>query len=142
VTACRAGGTVDSTSVENGIKRDLSTAAEVKSAKCPDNVKSEDGANFTCDVTFTTGATGKTAVTEDSSKSFTYDLQNGSVRISGKAVAAQLKQVLDRQGIQSVTAQCPRTVAVKLNTALTCGSITFAFSNEDGTVDPSTVQTP
>src|SRR5947208_15385910 len=57
--------TIDSSQVEKGIKNDISgSTAEVKSAKCPDNVKSEDGAAFTCEVTFTTGATGKAQVTQ------------------------------------------------------------------------------
>jgi hypothetical protein len=138
---CSTGGTVDASQVEKGIKDDLSSVADVKSAKCPSDVKSKAGATFTCDVTFGTGATGKAAVTESSSKSFTYELDQSSVRMRGSTAAAQILTALERQGVHNAVVRCPATISVRLHTAVTCGGVTFAFSSEDGTVDPNSVKT-
>ena len=149
---CGSSGTVDATQVEKGIKNDLSSSAEVKSAKCPDNVKSKTGATFTCDVTFTTGATGKVDVTQTGSKTFTYELKEGSVQIPGSFAEEQIKKSLARQGAPNATVNCPDNIIVKLNTAVTCnvtgakgaagGTVTYTFSSEDGTIDPSSVKAP
>jgi ferredoxin len=140
--------TVDSSKVEQGIKDDLSESANVAGAKCPDDVKRENGATFTCDVKFESGATGKAEVTQTGSKTFTYELQDGSVRLPGSAAAAQIESALGQQGVEDAAVHCPETIAVKLRTAVTCdvagattGKVVFAFSSQDGTIDPSSVKT-
>lgn len=148
---CGSGKTVDSSQVEKGIKNDLSTAADVTSAKCPDDVKSENGATFTCDVKFSTGASGKVAVTQTGKSTFTYEIKNGSVQVPGSVVEDQIKKSLAAQGAPNAAVNCPGNIVVKVNTTVTCdvtgakgaatGKVTYAFSNEDGTVDPSSVKT-
>jgi len=148
---CGSGKTVDSSQVEKGIKSDLSTSADVTSAKCPDDVKSENGATFKCDVEFSTGAAGKVGVTQSGKKTFTYELENGSVRVPGSTVEGQIKKSLAAQGAPNAAVNCPDNVVVKVDTTVTCdvsgakgaatGTVTYTFSNEDGTVDPSSVKT-
>lgn len=133
--------------MEQGIEGSVSN---VKSAKCPSDVKSEEGAKFTCDVTFASGATGNVQVTQTSgSNTFTYTLEQGSVRIPGSDVEAQIQKDLAQQGVQDATVSCPSTVAVKVGTTVTCnvsgargaGQVTFTFESADGTVDAGSVKT-
>jgi Domain of unknown function (DUF4333) len=148
---CGSSDTVDSSQVEKGIKNDLNSPAQVASAKCPDNVKSETGATFTCDVKFSTGATGKVDVTQTGKSSFTYKLKEGSVQVPGSVVEEQIKKSLAAQGAPNATVNCPDNIIVKVNTTVTCnvtgakgaatGKVTYTFSSEDGTVDPSSVKT-
>ena len=50
--------TVDTTTIENGIKQQLSTPnAAVTSVKCPGDVKVEVGTTFECSVSWSNGAT-------------------------------------------------------------------------------------
>jgi ubiquitin len=151
VAGCGSGKTVDSSQVEKGIKNDLSSTAQVTSAKCPDNVKSETGATFTCDVKFSTGATGKVDVNQTGKSTFTYELKDGSVQVPGSVVEDQIKRSLAAQGAPSATVHCPSNIVVKVNTTVTCnvtgakgataGTVTYTFSSKDGTVDPSSVKT-
>lgn len=152
VAGCGNGKTVDSEQVEKGIKDDLSTStADVKSAKCPDDVKSEDGAEFICEVDFTNGATGKVDVTQTGSKTFTYELQAGSVRLPGSVAEDQIEKSLVQQGAPNAIADCPDSIVVKSGATITCGvtgakgaaagQVTFTFSAADGTVDPGSVKT-
>jgi hypothetical protein len=70
--------TVDAAQVEQGIKDNLSTgSAQVTSAKCPSDVQAKSGKTFTCDVTFSNGATGKSTVTQVGPNKFTYELKPG-----------------------------------------------------------------
>jgi len=149
---CGNGKNVDSSQVEKGIKDDLSTStAEVKSANCPDDVKSETGAKFSCSVSFSTGAGGKVEVTQTGSKTFTYDLVPGSVKIPGSVAEEQIQKSLATQGAKNASVKCPDSIGVKLNTIVTCnvtsaggnatGQVTFTFSAADGTVDPGSVKT-
>jgi hypothetical protein len=148
-TGCGSSKDVDSSQVEKGIKSDLSSSADVKSAKCPDNVKSEKGATFTCDVTFSTGASGKVEVTETNKTTFSYALKPGSVEIPGDVADKQIEQSLASKGIANAVASCPDSIVVKTNSLVTCdvtgakaaGQVTFGFSAEDGTIDPSSVKT-
>src|SRR3954454_16337097 len=63
IAGCGGGGgskTVASAQVEKGMKQSLSTSsAAVTTASCPDDVKAEKGATFTCTVEFSNGAAGK-----------------------------------------------------------------------------------
>jgi hypothetical protein len=149
VAGCTSRKMVDSSQVEKGIKSSLSSTAEVKSAKCPDGVKSQKGAAFTCDVTFTSGASGKVEVTEVDRKTFTYTLKPGSVEIPGSEADKQIEAALADHGIQGAAASCPDSIVVKTGTLVTCdvtgadsaGQVTFSFSATDGTIDPSSVKT-
>jgi len=153
VAGCGSSGkTVDSSQVEKGIKDDLSTStADVKSAKCPDDVKSEKGATFTCDVTFSNGATGKAEVTQEDAKTFSYELKPGSVVLPGPVAEKQIKSSLASQGAPNAAVSCPDSIAVKTGTTVACnvsgakgaatGKVTFTFSAADGTVDPASVKT-
>ena len=143
---------VDSSQVEQGIKTSLSTSSvKVTKAKCPDDVPSKKGAQFTCSVTFSNGATGKAEVTETSLGKFSYALKPGSVQIPGATVDASLEKSLAAQGIPNATVQCPENIIVKTGTTVTCnvtgasghatGQVTFTFSSEEGTVDQSSVKT-
>jgi hypothetical protein len=142
--------TVDSSKVEQGIKDDLSSSSgEVSSAKCPDDVKSEKGATFNCNVTFANGSTGKVEVTQTGATTFSYDLVPGSVHVPGAVAEKEIQKDLAQQGIPNATVNCPDDIIVKSGTTVTCdvsgakgaGKVTFTFSREDGTVDSSSVKT-
>jgi hypothetical protein len=151
VAGCGSDDTVDPDKVEQGIKDDLSTSTNVTSASCPDDVKSEQGATFTCDVKFENGATGKAEVTQTGANSFTYELAKGSVRVPGATVEKEIQRSLAQQGIENATVNCPDNIVVKTDTTVTCevagsgglaaGTVTFVFSSEEGTVDPNSVKT-
>ena len=145
--------TVDAAQVEQGIAADLSTpSAKVTKAKCPDDVAVEKGATFTCTVTFDTGATrqgdgdpaGRPA-------QYTYALKAGSVQVPGATAEAAVEKSLAAQGAPNATVNCPDTIIVKTGTTVTCdvsgaqgaatGTVTFTFSDAEGTVDPSSVTT-
>ena len=146
-----AAATVDDAAVESGIKKDLSSSgAEVTSAKCPTDVKSEAGATFNCSVTWSNGATGKVKVTEKAPNQFTYSVVSGSVQIPGSSVDKTLEESLAAQGAPNATVNCPQNIIVKTGTTVTCnvssasgkatGTVTFTFSSETGEVDSSSVK--
>jgi hypothetical protein len=141
---------VDTAQVESGIKSELATGgSKPSSVKCPDEVKSERGATFKCDVTMTNGATGKVEVTQQGGKNFTYKLVPGSVQVPGATVEKEIKDELATQGIDGATVNCPDNIVVKLGTSVTCnvagsntvGKVTFSWSDSTGTVDDSSVTT-
>jgi hypothetical protein len=144
--------TVDDAQVEQGIKDDLSTSsAKVTKASCPGDVQVEKGATFTCSVTFANGATGKAKVTQLGANKYTYELKPGSVQIPGATAEASIKQDLAAQGAPNATVNCPDNIIVKVDTTVTCdvsgaqgaasGTVTFTFSDEEGTIDSSSVET-
>ena len=144
--------TVDAAQVESEIDKQLSTpAAEVTSVKCPKDVKAEAGTTFNCSVTWSTGATGKVKVTQESVNQFTYQPISGSVQVPGASVEKSIEQDLAKQGAPNAQANCPDTITVKVDTTVTCdlsgagdqgaGTVTFTFSDASGTVDPSSVKT-
>jgi hypothetical protein len=144
--------TVDSAQVEQGIKESLSTSSvKVTNATCPDDVKSEAGAKFTCSVKFSNGATGKAVVTETGLSKFSYALKPGSVQVPGATADAAVEKSLAAQGIPNATVQCPQNIIVKVGTTVTCnvssasgiasGQVTFTFSDDEGTLDPASVKT-
>src|SRR4051795_3020788 len=96
--------TVDDSQVEQGIKENLSTSSvKVTSAKCPSGVEQKSGKTFTCNVTFSNGATGKATVTEVGPNKYTYELKSGSVQVSGEVADAALEKQLASQGIPNAT---------------------------------------
>jgi hypothetical protein len=144
--------TVDDAQVEQGIKDDLSTSsAKVTKAKCPADVPVKKGDTFTCTVTFDNGATGKATVTQQGANRYSYELKSGSVEVPGSTAAAAVEKSLAAQGAPNATVTCPANIIVKVGTTVTCdvsgaqgvasGSVTFTFSDAEGTVDPSSVKT-
>ncbi|MFL5824451.1 MAG: DUF4333 domain-containing protein [Solirubrobacteraceae bacterium] len=151
-TTSTAPRTVDTSFVESGIKQQLSVpGAEVTSVKCPSDVKSEVGATFKCSVTWSNGATGQVKVTQTTLNHYTYVPVSGSVQVPGTTVEKSLQQELATQGAPNAQVHCPETIIVKVGTTVTCdvssagghatGTVTFTFSSEEGTVDPSSVKT-
>ena len=145
-------GTVDDAQVEQGIKEDLSTASvKVTSAKCPADVEAKSGATFTCSITFSNGATGKATVTQKAPNQFTYELKPGSVQVPGEVADAAVEKQLAKQGAPDATVNCPQNIIVKVGSTVECnvsgaqgaasGTVTFTFSSDEGTVDPSSVST-
>ncbi len=153
IVGCGSGSkNVDAAQVEQGIERSLSTSSvHVTNANCPEDVKSETGATFTCSVKFSNDATGKVTVTQTGHKDFTYALKPGSVKVPGSSVEAELKKSLAAQGAKNATVTCPESIVVKVGTTATCnvsgasgaahGNVTFTFSSAEGTVDASSVKT-
>jgi hypothetical protein len=142
--------TVDPGKVEQGIEQDLSTStAEIKSVSCPDDVKSETGAKFTCTAKFDGGGSAKVAVTETKAPNqFTYEFKPGTVKLSGAAVDKELENDLAAGGAPNATVNCPSTVAVKPGTTVSCpvsgarggsAAVTFEFSDDSGSIDESSV---
>ena len=144
--------TVNAAQVEQGIEDDLSTAsASVTSAKCPDDVSVQQGETFTCTVAFDTGASGRATVTQLGANKYSYELEAGSVQVAGSTAEAAIKKSLAAQGLPDAVVNCPDNIIVKVGTTVTCdlsssggaasGSVTFTFSDADGTVDPASVET-
>jgi hypothetical protein len=144
--------TVDSSKVENGIEKQLSTSTtKVTDVKCPTDVESKAGAAFKCDVKWSNAATGKVKVTEKSVNQFVYEPVPGSVQIPGSSVEKSLAEDLAKQGAPNATVSCPQNIIVKVGTTVTCnvsgaagaatGTVTFTFSSETGEVDASSVET-
>jgi uncharacterized protein DUF4333 len=123
----------------------------VTSAKCPSDVQAKSGATFTCNVTFSNGATGKATVTQVGPNKFTYELKPGSVQVPGEVADAAIEKQLAAEGIANATVTCPQNIIVKVGTTVTCNisgaqgaatsAVTFTFSSAEGTVDPSSVTT-
>lgn len=143
---------VDTTQVEAGIKANLSTSgAKVDSVNCPSDVKKQKGDTFTCDVSFSNGASGKAVVTQEGGNKYSYALKSGSVQIPGSTVEAEISKQLAAQGAPNATVTCPSTIIVKVGTTVTCdvsgaggaagGTVTFTFSSAEGTIDDSSVKT-
>ena len=144
-------GTVDASQVEKGIEQSLSTATtEVTSVSCPDDVKSETGAKFTCSAKLSGGGSAKVEVTETQAPDeFTYNFKPGSVELSGASVDDALEQSLAARGVNGATVNCPDPVRVQPGTTVTCpvtgagggvGTVSFEFTSS-GSIDQSSVQT-
>ena len=142
----------DSSAIESQIKDELSTdATKVSTAKCPSEIEAAAGSTFECSVSWVNGANGKVEVTARGANRFTYEPVPGSVKVPGSTVEASLEQELESQGAPGAQANCPDTIIVKVGTTVTCelsgaggeagGSVTYTFSSEDGTIDPSSVET-
>jgi hypothetical protein len=151
-TTAASQGTVDPAQVEKGIEESLSTATvKITSAKCPSNVQAAVGATFTCDVTMSNGGTGKATVTQTGINNFKYALEPGSVQIPGSTADAAIEKSLAARGVPNATVKCPQNIIVKVGTYVTCnvsgpegvahGTVTYTFSEENGTVDPASVKT-
>jgi outer membrane murein-binding lipoprotein Lpp len=143
--------TVDIPEVESQIKTQLSTpSVQATSVKCPSDVSVKQGDTFTCTVYFSNNGGGKVKVTQQGLNRYTYELIPGSVTVPGSWAASQIEASLAKQGVPGTTATCPSTIVVKVGTTVTCdlrgphgltGTVTFTFSNANGTVDSSSVKT-
>src|SRR3954454_14607626 len=144
--------TVDDAQVEQGIKADLSTSStKVTSAQCPSDVVVEQGDTFTCSVKFDNGATGKATVTQQGLDKYTHELKPGSVQVPGATADAAVEKSLAAQGAPNATVNCPENIIVKVGTTVTCdvsgaqgvasGTVTFTFSDAEGDIDSSSVET-
>ena len=142
--------TIDATEIEAGIEQSLSTAtASVSSVSCPDDVEKEEGATFTCDAKLEGGGKAKVTVTQTSKRGdFTYAFKPGTVVLTDNAVEPELEKDLAAGGLPDTTVDCPDTIKVKEGEMVTCtatgpggreSQLTFTFSNDDGTIDESSV---
>lgn len=151
-TSASGGRTVDATQVEDGIKSDLSTSSvKVTSVNCPGDVQVRQGATFTCSVSLSNGGSGKVTVTQEGANRYTYAFAPGSVQIPGTAAASAIQESLAAQGAPNAKVTCPQNIIVKVGTTVTCdvsgaqgkaaGTVTYTFSEANGTVDPASVKT-
>ena len=138
-----AGRTVDAKQIEQQIEQQLSTgAAQVTSVSCPDDVKSETGAKFTCTAKLSGNGSAKVQVTETQAPNqFSYAFKPGTVELSGTSVDKAVEQSLKAKGLPDATANCPDPVKVEAGTTVTCpvtgagggvGTVSFEFTDDSG----------
>ena len=145
--------TVDASQVEKGIDQSLSTATtEVASVSCPDDVKSETGAKFTCSAKLSGGGSAKVEVTETKAPGRVHlQLQAGDGRTVGHLGrrGARAEPQAARRGVEGATVNCPDPVRVEPGTTVSCpvsgtgggvGTVSFE-SASSGSIDQSSVQT-
>lgn len=150
VAAGCANKTVDTKVIEQGIADQVVAGdTTVKDVDCPDDVQSEKGNKFKCDVLFENGAGGVVEVTEATLNHFTYALVPGSLNVPGAAVEPDIEKQLAQQGVTDPQVNCPDNIVVKVGTYVVCnfeganggqGSVKFTFSSTSGTVDGSSVE--
>ena len=144
-------GTVDANEVEQEIEQNLSSKTiDVESVSCPDDVKSETGAKFTCNAKFEAGGSAKVNVTEtEAPNEFSYAFKPGTVVLAGASVDKELESDLEAQGVQGATVDCPGEIKVEPGSAVSCavtgvggvGTVSFEFSDAAGSIDESSVDT-
>lgn len=144
--------TVDASELEREIEQNLSSKTiEVKSVSCPDDVKSETGAKFTCSAKSDAGGSAKVAVTVTRAPNqFSYDFKPGTVVLAGAAVDQELERDLEAKGATGATVNCPSEITVEKGTTVTCpvtgagggvGDVSFEFSDAVGSIDETSVDT-
>jgi Domain of unknown function (DUF4333) len=144
--------TVDPAKVEQGIERNLSTSTtEIQSVSCPDDVKSETGAKFTCSAKLSGGGSAKVQVTETKAPNeFSSTFKPGTVKLAGASVDKVIEQKLAANGLPNATVNCPSPVKVETGTTVTCpvagaggaaATVSFEFSDASGSIDESSVET-
>ena len=141
--------TVNTSAVEDAIHQQVTVAkSPVSKVNCPDNVKSEKGATFNCDVSLENGTTGKVKVTQSSAGHYSYGLVPGSVQVPGAVLESQVTQALAQKGAPESKVNCPDNIIVKVGTYVVCevtgsngakSSVKFTFSDPSGTVDSGSV---
>ena len=142
---------VDAAQIEQQIQQSLSTATtKVSSVSCPDDVKSETGAKFTCSAKLDGGGSAKVQVTETAAPDeFTYTFKPGTVQLAGETVDKRLEQQLAASGIPNATVECPGPVKVKPGTTVTCpvtgagggaATVSFEFTDASGSIDEASVE--
>ena len=144
--------TVNTEQVEKGIESSLSTSSvKVTKATCPSDAPVQQGATFTCNVTLSNGGVGKVTVTQQGADRYTYAFVPGSVKIPGATADEAIEKSLAAQGIPNTTVTCPENIIVKVGTTVTCkvsggegkvgGTVTFTFSEANGTINTQSVKT-
>jgi Domain of unknown function (DUF4333) len=143
--------TVDADHVEQQIEQHLSTAtSQVTSVSCPEDVKSQTGATFTCQAKLSGGGSADVQVVETQAPDqFTYSFKPGTVKISGASVDKALEQDLQAKGVPNPTVNCPGVIPVKPGTTTSCpvsgargsGTVSFQFTDASGSIDQSSVKT-
>jgi uncharacterized protein DUF4333 len=143
--------TVDANQVEQQIEQHLSTATtKVTSVSCPEDVKSQTGATFTCKAKLSGGGSADVQVVETQAPNqFTYSFKPGTVTLSGASVDKALEQDLHAKGIPNATVNCPSVIPVKPGTTTTCpvsgahasATVSFQFTDASGSIDESSVKT-
>jgi hypothetical protein len=141
--------TVDMSTVKQQITTQFSTSAvKVTKVTCPSDVPVEQGDTFTCTLFFSNDGGGKVKVTQQGAGRYTYKIVSGSVTVPGSWADSQIEAQLAKQGAPNATVSCPSTIVVTVGTTVTCavssanganGSVTFTFSDANGTVDSSSV---
>lgn len=142
---------VKTSQVEKGIETSLSTSSvKVTHVSCPSNVPVQKGATFSCNVSLSNGGTGKVTVTQQGANHYTYAFTAGSVQVPGATAAASIEKSLAAQGASNAAVACPETIVVKVGSTVTCnvsgaegvanGTVTFTFSESDGTIDPESIK--
>ena len=126
------------------------STVKITGASCPSDIPSSVGQTFTCSAKLSNGGTGDILVTQTGSNSFTYTFKEGTVQIPGSTADAAIEKQLAAQGVPNAAVKCPSNIIVKVGTTVTCavssangkmnGSVTFTFSNANGTVDSSSVK--
>lgn len=142
--------TVDAAQIEQQIQQSLSTTTtKVASVSCPDDVKSETGAKFTCSAKLDGGGSGKVQVTQTGESEFTYTFKPGTVQLAGETVDKRLEQQLAASGIPNASVECPGPVKVKPGTTVTCpvtgagggaATVSFEFTDASGSIDEASVE--
>ena len=150
VAGCGGDETLDTATIESGIKQQVTAAGSpVSKVECPSDVKSETGTTFQCSATFENSGTAKVKVTQTGRNSFTYSVVPGSLEVPGSVLEGEIEKVLDQQGAPDAEANCPENVIVKVGTYVVCdlagpkatASVKFTFSDASGTVDEDSVST-
>jgi Domain of unknown function (DUF4333) len=143
--------TVDATQVEQEIGQQLSSATtQVKSVSCPEDVKSETGATFTCHAKLSGGGSADVQVAETQAPDdFSYRFKPGTVELSGASVDKAIERNLEAEGIPNAAVKCPSVIKVKPGTTTTCpvqgargsGAVSFQFADASGSIEQSSVKT-
>ena len=124
----------------------------MKSVTCPDDVKSETGAKFTCSAKLSAGGSAKVAVTETRAPNeFSYSFKPGTVELAGAAVDQELERQLEAKGPRRSDRQLSkRDQGQEKGTTVTCpvtgagggvGNVSFEFNDAVGSIDGSSVDT-
>ena len=143
--------TVDATQIEQQIGQQLSGATvQVTSASCPDDVKSETGATFTCRAELSGGGSADVQVTETQAPDdFTYSFKPGTVEVSGASVDEAIEQELEGEGVSDPTVNCPSVIKVEQGATTICpvsgargsGTVSFQFADATGSIEQGSVET-
>ena len=109
------------------------------------------GGTFTCSVKLSNGGAGKVTVTQQGIDRYSYAFAPGSVQIPGTTADASIEKSLAARGVANTTVRCPENIIVKVGTTVTCnvsggggkvgGTVTFTFSEANGTINSQSVKT-
>lgn len=144
--------TVDTTKVEQDIQQELSTPpVDITSVSCPEDVKKEDGATFTCTAKLDGGGSGDVVVTQAAlPQGYGYAFKSGTLKVSDEALDPYFEAQLANAGATGMTVDCPPTSLVAAGHSTTCDAttaggrsttLTFTWSTNDGSVEEDSIDT-